>query len=198
MKGKLQREIPWLHWTWCYAHRLELACKDGCSSQVFKDLTEMLLRVYYLYAKSPKKSCELTDLVYILEGVWEIPEGGDLPIRSQGTRWIDHKRKALQRLVDRFSAYLSHIVALSGDPKMKNANKARLKGYFRKWKQAKMLIGAAMYIDLLKAPALFSLCLQDKKLDIVRGIRHLLQSSKHRALLAKVHLSGLLSNRFAA
>jgi hypothetical protein len=25
MKGKLQNELPWLHWVWCYAHRLELA-----------------------------------------------------------------------------------------------------------------------------------------------------------------------------
>ena len=116
MKGKLQRHIPWLHWTWCYAHRLELACKDGCSSQLFKDLTEMLLRVYYLYAKSPKKSRELIDLVDILKGVWEIPEGGDLPIRSQGTRWINHKRKALQRLVDRYGAYLSHIVRMRTKP----------------------------------------------------------------------------------
>ena len=47
-----------------------------------------------------------------------------------------------------------------------------------------MLIGAAMYIDLLKAPALLSLCLQDEKLDIVRGIRHLLQSSKHLKSIA--------------
>ena len=29
MKGKLQKELPWLRWVWCYAHRLELACKDA-------------------------------------------------------------------------------------------------------------------------------------------------------------------------
>ena len=32
MRGKLQRQLPWLQWTWCYSHRLELACKDAFSS----------------------------------------------------------------------------------------------------------------------------------------------------------------------
>ena len=36
LKGKLQKELPWLYWTWCYAHRLELACKDAFSSQLFR------------------------------------------------------------------------------------------------------------------------------------------------------------------
>ncbi len=41
---------------WCYAHRIELACKDALSRNLFKDLTEMLLRLYNLYSKSQKKS----------------------------------------------------------------------------------------------------------------------------------------------
>ena len=71
MKGKLQKQLPWLYWTWCYAHRLELACKDAFSSQLFKDIAEVLLRLYYLYAKSPKKSRELADIVEDLNEVWE-------------------------------------------------------------------------------------------------------------------------------
>ena len=69
MKGKLQKQLPWLYWTWCYAHRLELACKDAFSSQLFKDIAEVLLRLYYLYAKSPKKSRELADIVEDLKEV---------------------------------------------------------------------------------------------------------------------------------
>ena len=42
MKGKLQRELPWLFWGWCYAHRLELACKDSFTSELFKSITDML------------------------------------------------------------------------------------------------------------------------------------------------------------
>ena len=85
MKGKLQKELPWLYWTWCYAHRLELACKDAFSSQLFKDIAEVLLRLYYLYAKSPKKSRELADIVENLKEVWEFADGGDLPVRCTAT-----------------------------------------------------------------------------------------------------------------
>lgn len=48
MRGKLQAALPWLYWAWCYAHRLELACKDAFSSRLFHDIDEMLLRLYYL------------------------------------------------------------------------------------------------------------------------------------------------------
>ena len=113
MKGKLQKELSWLQWVWCYAHRLELACKDAFSSQLFKDVDEMLLRLYYLYSKSRKKSRELTDIVEDLKGVWEFSIGGDAPKRAQGSRWITHKRKALQRFVDRYGAYINHLIAMS-------------------------------------------------------------------------------------
>ena len=36
-------------WAWCYAHRLELACKDSFTSHLFLDIDDMLLRLYYLY-----------------------------------------------------------------------------------------------------------------------------------------------------
>ena len=58
MRGKLQKKHPWLYWTWCYAHCLEVACKDALSSQLFTDINEVLLRLYYLCEKSEKKSRE--------------------------------------------------------------------------------------------------------------------------------------------
>ena len=69
MRGKLQKELPWLHWAWCYAHRLELPCKDALSSQLFKDIEDMLHHLYYLYGKSPKKSRELADIMEDLKEV---------------------------------------------------------------------------------------------------------------------------------
>jgi TFIIF-interacting CTD phosphatase-like protein len=44
--------LPWLYWAWCYAHQLELVCKDAFSSCLFHDIDEMLLRLYCLYEKS--------------------------------------------------------------------------------------------------------------------------------------------------
>ena len=108
MRGILQRNHPWLFWLWCFAHCLELACKDALCSSLFSDVDDMLIKIYYLYEKSPKKCRELADIVNDLKEVYEFPEGGNLPIRAQGSRWISHKRNALQRVLDRFGAYLNH------------------------------------------------------------------------------------------
>ena len=29
LHGKIQAALPWTHWSWFYAHYLELACKDA-------------------------------------------------------------------------------------------------------------------------------------------------------------------------
>ena len=133
MRGTMQRALPWLFWAWCYAHRLELACHDSLSSNLFKDIQEMLLRLYYLYEKSTKKSRELVDIVDDLKETFDFSKGGDLPVRAQGSRWITHKRRALQQVVDRFGAYLNHLSTLAQDKSTKSDDKARLVGYIHKW-----------------------------------------------------------------
>ena len=52
MKGKSQKELPWLIWTWYCAHQLEIACKNVLSSQLFSDIIEMLQRLRSLYSRS--------------------------------------------------------------------------------------------------------------------------------------------------
>jgi len=44
-----EERLKVLFWVWCYAHQLELACKDVLSSQLFHDIDDMLLKLYYLY-----------------------------------------------------------------------------------------------------------------------------------------------------
>ncbi len=89
MKACMQETLPWLHWAWCFSHRLELACRDSFSSSLFQDINEMLLRLYYLYHKSPKKSKELEAIGEELKAVFHFPKGGDLPVHCQGTCWIN-------------------------------------------------------------------------------------------------------------
>ena len=100
LRGQMQRVLPWLFWSWCYAHRLELACKDAFTSSLFSSLQEMLLRLYYLYEKSSKKSSDLAVIVEDLKRGFDLSQGGSRPIRSCGMRCITHKRKALQRMLD--------------------------------------------------------------------------------------------------
>lgn len=72
MRGKLHAAMPWLCWAWCYAHCLELACKDASSSHLLSDPLEILMRLYYLYQKLPKKSRELLDIVTDLKEVFAL------------------------------------------------------------------------------------------------------------------------------
>ena len=59
LRAKLIAALPWLFWPWCFSHRLELACKDSFVSPLYESVSDMLLRLYVLYKKSPKKSREL-------------------------------------------------------------------------------------------------------------------------------------------
>ena len=176
MKGQLQSALPTGPGV---THRLELACKDALKSPLFANINEMHLRLYYLYNKSPKKSQELTTIVEEVKEVYHFPKGGSLPVSCQGT---NYKRKAMQRVIDRFGAYISHLVALIEDSSVKACDKARLKGYVHMWNQGKILVGCAMYIEILKAPSILSLALQEDQIDIVYGLKQILKSASARTV----------------
>ena len=78
MLGKVQKALPLVFLAWCYNHCLELACHDALCSSLFKDINEMLLRLYYHYEKSPKKCRELSDVVTDLKEDFDFPDGGIL------------------------------------------------------------------------------------------------------------------------
>ena len=98
IRSKFQNYLPWIYWSWCYAHRLELSSKDALVSSLFQSIEGMLLRLYYLYEKSPKKVRELKGIVEDLKEVFNYQGSSCIPVRSQGSRWLTHKRKALQKL----------------------------------------------------------------------------------------------------
>ena len=56
LRGLLQQSLPWVVVFWCLAHRLELSLKDALKNTFFSSVDELLLQVYYVYEKSPKKS----------------------------------------------------------------------------------------------------------------------------------------------
>ena len=63
LRGHLEQAVPWVVMFWCIAHRLELSFNDSLKSTCFTNIDEMLLRLYYLYEKLPKKCRELEDIV---------------------------------------------------------------------------------------------------------------------------------------
>ena len=120
-----------------------------------------------------------------LKEAFEFPSSGNVPVRFQGSRWINHKRKTLPRVTDRYGAYIAHLTALSEDTTLKSEDRARLKGYLQKWSHAKFLVGCAMFVELLKPPSTLSLSLQGADVDIVFGIKQLLKASNTLASLMK-------------
>ena len=127
LRGYLEADIPWVVVFCCLAHRLELSLKDALKHTFFPKIDEMLLRLYYLYEKSPKKCRELDEIAAELElclEELELPrKGGNRSLRACGTRFVSHKVSALGRLIDKYGVYLSHLSMLTEDVGVKAVDK---------------------------------------------------------------------------
>lgn len=93
VKAIFKREKPWLLFVWCFAHRLELAIKDALTGTFFEEVDDCLLKIYYLYEKSPTKLRGHEALYHVYSRCFEFSDGGMKPRRSSGTRWIGHMIK---------------------------------------------------------------------------------------------------------
>lgn len=182
LRGCLEGAVLWIVSFWCMAHRLELAIKDALKGTYFDEVDEMLLRAYYLYKKSPKKCRELDDVVASLKECLDesaMPHNkGNRPIRACGTRFVSHKVAALERFIERYGAYLAHLTSLTEDPTVKAADKQRIKGYILRWRNSKMVLGCALFRDLLKPAATLSKVLQDDQLSIIDAIEAVVKTNK--------------------
>lgn len=118
---------------------------------LFKDIEEILL---YLYNNPPKKCRDLIAGIDDLKEVFELPKGGNLPIHSQGSRWINHKRKVLLIVTDQYREYVCHLSTLTEDTPLKSEERACIKGYLAKWKQYRTILGCGFYADILKLSAI--------------------------------------------
>ena len=67
MKGFLKKEVPWIAMFWCLAHRLELSIKDALNPTFFSMINDVLMRMYYVYHKSPKKCRDLEHIIVELK-----------------------------------------------------------------------------------------------------------------------------------
>ena len=63
--------------------------------------------------------------------MFKFPHGSTTPVRSQGSRWNTHKRKAIERVIDRYGAYV-FLATLSEDSSLKSEDRACIAGYHKK------------------------------------------------------------------
>ena len=69
----------------------------------------------------------------------------------------------------RYGAYPNDLSTLAHDKFSRSEDKARLLCYIH---QSRILVGCALYADILKPASLLSLTLQDNNLDVVLGIKN--------------------------
>ena len=188
LKGLVEDEFPWIFWMWCLAHRLELAITDTLKGTSFDQIDEMLLRLYYIYERSPKKCRQLEEIITHLKGCLSIDEGGVKPVRASGSRWIGHKWRAMKRILSKFGAYTNHLPTLSEDVTTKSADRSKLIGYYKQWVNAKYLLGCAAFCDLLAPSVVLSKVMQYDHLDIIQALTSVLQTVKETERLRSTDL----------
>ena len=142
----------------------------------FAMVDDMLMRVYYLYEKSPKKCVE--KLKQCLENVNK-PARGNRPLQACGTRFVAHKVAALGCLIDWYGVYLAHLTALTEDPQLKSVDKEKLRGYICKWCDCKILLGCALFHDVLKPCTILCKVLQEDEICVVGAIESFLKTKRN-------------------
>ena len=127
----------------CSNHLLELAIKDAfIESTFYSNIDEMLSKLYWLYQKSPKKLTQLKELSQAFEK--SIPK----PAKADGTRWIDFKFQAMEKVLESYGPYMTHLEQLA-HTNSQLKKREEIKGFVNKWKDTVYLMHIAIFIDLL-------------------------------------------------
>ena len=85
---------------------------------------------------------------------------------------------ALERVVDRFGAYLSHMIAMTEDTSLKPVDRQKVKGYVLEWQDSKILLGCALFHDLLRPCSVLCKVLQEEEICVVQVIEAVMKTKK--------------------
>ena len=100
---------------------------------------------------------------------------------------------ALERMMDRFGAYISHLIAMTEDSSVKPADKEKMEVYVKKWQDSKVLLGCAFFHDFLKSLATLCKVLQEDELCTVRATEAVFKTKKALDKLITVQFEELPS-----
>ena len=70
------------------------------------------------------------------------------------------------------------------DPAVKSTDRAKLKGYYLQWTNAKYLLGCSVCIDILIPCSIFSKVMQNDEIDILGALTSLLKTLRETETLA--------------
>lgn len=121
-------------------------------------IDDLLMKLYSLYHRSPKKWRELKAIGEELE------EHVVKPARSQGTRWIDHRRRAVSCLAT--TNYRSIVTHHQERQDEATPEKEKISAMLRQLTSPKLVLNMALYQDLLSDLAELSLNFQGNQLPL--------------------------------
>ena len=162
--AKIRELAPWLTVVHCFNHRLELAVKDTFKGTFFDEIDTMLLKLYYLYKKSAKRTRELQAFGEIYDKVIT------KPVKASGTRWVAHKVNAMEIVLKNYGIFIAHLESLA-QTDSQELKRAELHGFAKLWRQAKFPLHLAIYLDILQPIKVLSLAMQQDTHDPVAQIK---------------------------
>ena len=94
------------------------------------------------------------------------------PTKAYGTRWVDFKFQAMEKILGNYGPYMTHLEQLAhsdSQPKKRE----EIKGYLNKWQDAGYVIHMAIFIDILSPLRRLSLSMQHENHDPVKIIHRI-------------------------
>ena len=164
--AKMRESTAWLSTIHCFNHSLELAVKDTFNTTFFKEVDNMLLKLFYLYRESPKRLRELKMFGEMYDQ--SIPK----LYKSYGTTWIAHEVKAMEIALNNNGIYIKHLESLANTDSQA-LKRAEIAGEVKSKKNGKFLIHLAIYLDVLTPLKVIGLGFQKEKHDPTEAVRRI-------------------------
>ena len=123
------------------------------------------------------------------------------PVNSSGTRWLEHKVRAMKWISKNYGLLISHLSHLIEDESFTSADRAKFKGMYNKYRNAKYPLFVEYFIEILVPAAELSLTFQREKIDVVEAVRAVKKFSRIMNKLSEstevVFATGRVNNFFS-
>ena len=165
----LKADCPWLVVMHCLNHRLELAAKDAFKGTSIDAVLTMLNTLHQLYDSSPKRWRDLQAVAEIMT------EQVVRPKKANGTRWVQHKHRAVQALLQSYGPIVVHLDNNSSDENkaVPAADRCKFKNYKSQLTSLKFVLNLLLLNELLAPLSALSLCLQQQSVDVLTAVNKL-------------------------
>ena len=110
----------------------------------------------------------MKELAEIYSNSFEFIEGGYRPKKASGTRWIAHKTRALDIIIDKYGILMQHLESLSQDNSYPTKERAKFKGWLIEWTQARIPLLAWVSVEVLAPAKILSRSFQLDNVNVVQ------------------------------